>query len=258
MNENGTPAAPGTSQTEEELFRQANLGGWKTVLEDPCTSDWTDRWFLDGEVAAVRNGPGGMQLTAGPRFGEDAHHMVLWTRESFSGDLRIEYDYTRLDFESRCVNILYVQATGSGTAPWKTDIAEWSELRRKPSMKLYFNHMRLYHISYAAFGNSNDDPGDDYIRARRYAPEGTGLNGTDLEPDYFRTGLWAPGVPHHITVIKRAGEISMRVENPEQVRYCHWKDPADAPIEAGRIGLRQMFTRSARYADFRISQPGEA
>jgi hypothetical protein len=258
MSENGTPAPPRTPRPEEDLFRRANGGNWKTVFEDPCTGDWTERWFLDGEIAAVRNGPEGMQLTAGPRFGEDTHHMVLWTRESFCGDLKIEYDYTRLDFETRCVNILYLGATGSGTPPYSTDIADWSELRRKPAMKLYFNHMNLYHVSYAAFGNSNDDGSDEYIRARRYAPEGTGLKGTDLEPDYFQTGLWAPGVPHHVTVIKRGREISMRIENPEQVKFCHWKDPADKPIESGRIGLRQMFTRSARYANFRISQAGEA
>jgi hypothetical protein len=247
---------PDPRESEEDLFGRADAAQWETVFEDPCTDDWARRWFLDGEVAAVRNGAAGMQLTAGPQFGNDAHHMVLWTRESFAGDLRIEYDYTRLDFECRCVNILYIQATGSGADPWKTDIAEWSELRREPAMKLYFDHMSLYHVSYAAFGNRNEDPAADYIRARRYAPEGSGLAGTDLEPDYFRTGLWAPGVPHRIVVIKRGRELSMRVESHERVTYCHWADPGEAPIESGRVGLRQMYTRSARYANVRIQALG--
>ena len=38
-----------------------------------------------------------MTLTAGPEFRNDAHHMVLWTKDSFEGDLRIEYASTRLD-----------------------------------------------------------------------------------------------------------------------------------------------------------------
>ena len=89
--------------------------------------------------------------------------MVLWTKQSFKGDLKIEYDYTRLDNETRCVNILYIQATGSGEEPYVKDITEWNELRRVPAMKMYFDHMHAYHISYAAWRG-------DYIRGRRYLP----------------------------------------------------------------------------------------
>lgn len=34
-----------------------------------------------------------MTLTAGPEFKNDAHQIVLWTRDSFEGDVKIEYDY---------------------------------------------------------------------------------------------------------------------------------------------------------------------
>jgi hypothetical protein len=67
---------------------------------DPGTGNWKKRWFLDGEVGQVRNGPDGIKLTAGPEFRNDAHHMVLWTRDQFSGDLKIEFEYTRLDDET--------------------------------------------------------------------------------------------------------------------------------------------------------------
>lgn len=235
-------------------FEAADKRGWRDVLFDPCTGDWTKNWFLDGEIAAVSTGPLGMQLTAGPQFRNDAHHTVLWTRQVFDGDLRIEYQYTRLDFETRCVNILYVQATGSGKGPYKTDIAAWSNLRRVPAMKLYFNHMNAYHISYAAFPNRGDDR-EDYVRARRYMPEATGLKGTELLPDYFNTGLFQPGVPHRITVIKRGNDLVMRVSNSEKTRYFHWRNDRFPPIVSGRIGLRHMYTRSARYKDFRVSVP---
>ena len=131
--------------------------------------------------------------------------MVLWTRESFEGDLKIEYDYTRLDSETRCVNILYIQATGSGEEPYAKDITEWSELRRVPAMRMYFNHMNTYHISYAAFPNNEDTT--QYIRGRRYMPNATGLEGSNLDPDYFPEGLFEPRVPHKITVIKKDFEI---------------------------------------------------
>ena len=77
--------------------------------------------------------------------------------EQLAGDLKIEYDYTRTDNETRCVNILYIQATGSGKGPYALDISDWNELRKVPAMATYFNHMHAYHISYAAFPNSGEN-----------------------------------------------------------------------------------------------------
>lgn len=238
---------------DQKAFEKADSSAWKEVFSDPCTGDWKQKWFLDGEVGTVKTGPEGMQLTAGPEFKNDAHHMVLWTREVFEGNLKIEYDYTRLDSETRCVNILYIQATGSGEKPYLKDIAQWNELRRIPSMRTYYNHMNTYHISYAAFPNNADTTS--YIRARRYMPNKTGLKGSDLEPDYFPEGLFKPNVPHKITVIKQNRDIFMRVKNSDRKSYFHMTNTDLPPITEGRIGLRHMFTRSARYKDIRISVP---
>lgn len=246
--------AEGQAAADKQAFEQAAEGPWEEVFFDPCTEDWQKRWILDGEIGTVTNTPEGMELVAGPEFRNDAHHMVLWTRREFEGDLRIDYEYTRLDSETRCVNILYVQATGSGQGPYRKDIMEWAELRRVPAMKMYFNHMNTYHISYAAYPNQDDET-EDYVRARRYMPEKNGLRGTDLEPDYFRTGLFGKGVPHRITVVKRDNDLVMRVSNPEKTSCYHWHNDRLPPIKEGRIGLRHMFTRAARYKNFRISRP---
>ena len=236
---------------DRNAFEQAACGQWREVFSDPCTGGWTSRWFVDGDIASVSTGDNGMQLTAGPQYKNNAHHMVLWTRDSFEGDLRIDYEYTRLDFESRCVNIIYIQATGSGEEPYVKDITTWSDLRRVPAMRMYFDHMHTYHISYAA----NPGTAKEYIRARRYMPNKDGLKGTDLEPDYQPEGLFEPGVPHTITIIKKQRDLFMRIKNAEQVFYCHMTNPHLPPIAEGRIGLRHMFTRSARYKDIRISVP---
>ncbi len=239
---------------DHKAFDKANDVPWKQVLSDPCTGDWKEKWFLDGQVGQVSTGPEGMTLTAGSEFKNDAHHMVLWTRQEFQGDLKIEYDYTRLDNENRCVTILYIQATGSGRDPYAKDITRWNDLRKVPAMKSYFDNMNLYHISYAA------EPGKDgksYIRARRYMPHASGLKNTDLAPDYWPVGLFKTGVKHHITVIKRERDLHIRVENPQQVYYCHMANPDLPPITEGRIGLRHMFTRSARYENFVVSAPQE-
>jgi len=243
----------GDKPTDQEAFGAANHGQWRSVFFDSGTGDWKEHWFLDGEVGRVKTGPRGMELNAGPEFRNDAHHMVLWTKESFQGDLKIEYEYTRLDKETRCVNILYIQATGSGEAPYTEDIAAWKELRRIPAMRMYFDHMNTYHISYAAFPNNEET--SSYIRGRRYMPAEGGLEGTGLEPDHFPEGLFKPGVPHNITVIKQDRDIFMRVKNPDQVSFFHMRNPDLPVITEGRIGLRHMFTRSARYKNFRVSIP---
>lgn len=245
---------PCGSEPDRKAFEEAEHREWREVFFDSCSNDWKKKWFLDGDVGAVDTSPEGMKLTAGPQFGNDAHHMVLWTKDSFKGDLKIEYDYTRLDFETRGVTILYIQATGSERGPYKTDISKWNELRRVPAMSMYFNHMNAYHISYAAFPNTGNER-KSYIRARRYLPEGSGLKGTGLEPDYYPVGLFEPGVPQHIVVIKQDRDLYLRVESPDQVFYGHMVNSDFPVVKEGRIGLRHMFTRSARYKNFRISTP---
>ena len=86
-------------ETERQEFEKAVNADWKEAFSDDCSQDWTKQWFLDGEIASVSNSQYGMQLTAGPQFRNNAHHMVLWTKDEFEGDVKIEFEYTRLDFE---------------------------------------------------------------------------------------------------------------------------------------------------------------
>ena len=241
-----------------ERFQQLSNADWKEVFSDSCTGDWRDRWTLDGLKATVTNSERGMDFKAGPIRKEDVSHAVMWTKESFAGDIRLDYEYTKLEDVIEAVTILYIQATGSGAQGYDEDISKWADKREIPSMRTYFNHMNLYHISYAAFDVSNSDPVKDYVRARRYMPESSaGLANTDLEPDYFETGLFKRGVPHKITVIRKGDDLFMYIRNHEEKQLCHWKADAFPPIIEGRIGLRHMWTRGARYRDLRISQPND-
>lgn len=233
-------------------FEQAAAAKWQEVFSDSCTGEWHKLWFLDGEVGTVTHSPEGMTLTAGPEFKNDAHHMVLWSKRNFVGDIKIEYDFTRLDEERRCAIILYIQASGSGKDRFDKDIATWSDLRKVPAMSTYFDNMHTYHLSYASFGNTGKEQSS-YIRVRRYMPHRTGLKGTELTPDYHYETLFATGVKHHITIIKRDRDLHVRVQNADEVRYCHVQNAKLPVITEGRIGLRHMFTRSARYANFRVS-----
>lgn len=239
-----------TDDSGMKEFKKIAGEQWEQVFYDSGTNEWTENWMLDGLKANVTNMDEGMVFEAGPTVRDDSSNAVLWTKESFEGDVKIEYEYTRLDSAKRFVTIIYVQATGSGERPYKTDISEWNHLRTVPAMRTYFNNMNIYHISYAAFPG----PGNDYIRARRYLPlSGKGLEGTALEPDYKNTGLFKTGVPHKITVIKKDKELFMYVRNQEKDLLCHWKAQNFPEIKNGRIGLRHMHTRKAKYRDFRVS-----
>lgn len=231
-------------------YKEISQDHWKEVFYDSCTGDWQKFWFLDGKKAVIEHSLNGMDFYAGKTFKDDSCHAVLWTKDSFAGDIKIEFNYTRLDRENRCVNILYLQATGMDEGPYHKDISLWNELREIPSMSQYFDKMHTYHISYAAFNHDEvSHPG--YIRARRYMA--SGLEGTDLNPDYDPEDFFEYGVRHKMTVIKSGHHLYLHIDNGSKSKLCHWHNTALPSINEGRIGLRHMFTRAARYSDIRIA-----
>lgn len=229
--------------TYESLIEQSG----EELMYDTCTGDWEELWSLDSERARIINHAQGMDFHAGPTRGDDRSHAVLWTRQSFAGNLRIDYEFTRLDNAAEAVNILYFHATGSGEPGYARDIKRWADRRRTPAMRTYFNHMNLYHISYAAFDVGGVDPDNDYIRARRYqSGNSTGLHGTDLSPDYTRTGMFRTNIKHRISVVKYEDDLWMEIQNAGRSMLCHWKTDQAASLFDGRIGLRLMWTRCSR------------
>jgi len=95
-------------------YEKAVAAPWRETFRDSGTADWKENWFLDGKQGTVTNSPKGMRISAGPVEHDDASHVVLWTRRSFDGAVRLEFDYTRTDSVNRWVNIVYIQATGIG------------------------------------------------------------------------------------------------------------------------------------------------
>jgi len=233
---------------EQAAFEEADQHGWQSAFTDDCTGDWKKQWFLDGEVATVTNTPKGMELRSGPEYKNQAHHMVLWTKDSFKGDLKIEYEFTRLDKDGQGVCIIYIQATGSGEEGFDGDITKWNDFRKVPVMGKYFRNMHTYHISYAC----------GYVRGRRYMPKGKRMNGhTELTPDYDvdSAELFEVGVPYKVTIIKTDRVLYMKAASADKTRYFKLTNEKYPIITEGRIGLRQMYTRRSLYKDFRISVP---
>jgi hypothetical protein len=220
-------------------------------FQDEGTTDYKQNWHLDGLIGKVENTANGMHVQAGSEFGNDAHHMVLWTKKSFTRAVKIEFDYTRTDEETKAVNILYIQATGTGKGEFTKDIFEWNKLRTVPSMRTYFNNMNALHISFAAFPNNEET--QDYVRARRY-PVTTekGFQQLEIEPTYFDTELFKTGKTYHITVLKTDDNLFFKVEGDGLSKIYAWDTTHLSALTEGRIGLRHMYTRSAIYKNFKV------
>jgi len=224
---------------------------WQLAFSDSGTEDWTDGWFLEGDKATITNTPDGMVLSAGPVPGENASHAVLWTQRSFVGDVKVEYTYTRLDTltSATAVNILYLQATGLGTEDAPRDIASSTRQRAVPTMSKYYLGMNALHVSYATTGPRRAH----YVSARRYpASSIPDFPSTQILPVYEDVDLFEPGVPTHITAVKDGERLSFKVEGEGRTRTFSWDTTVFPPVEAGRIGFRHMWTRSAQYRDIRI------
>lgn len=228
---------------------------WGQVFFDKGDGDWQQNWLLDGKKATAKNDDDGMLFSAGSVERENASHAVLWTKESFKGDLKIEFDFTKMDNATKAVNILYIQATGKEEGPYVKDITKWSEMRVIPKMSTYYNNMNLWHVSYAAFGNGNEKDKKDYLRARRYPVlKGKSFKDTEVGASYDDTGLFKDGITYHMIVIKKDDLLFIKVDGDGKSSIFNWNFSEHPRITEGRIGLRHMWTRSSRYANFSVSQ----
>ena len=228
--------------------------GWEVVFNDPGTGDWQEHWFVEGLKATVEYEQGGLVFTSGPVPREQASHAVLWTRQSFIGDIRIEYDYTRLDdmTDATSVNILYIQATGLGTDQSPIDIYLSTQQREVPWMKSYFLNMNALHISYATTGPKRAH----YVAARRYPAkdEKDFMRGTMIQPLYENVDLFGVGETYHITAMKVGNKLTFTAERDGKTHAFEWDTSSFPLVTGGRIGLRHMWARSSRYQNFRVFQ----
>ena len=226
--------------------------GWDLAFSDDGRGDWSGRWFLEGDLAVVERTGRGLELASGPTPEDPGSHTVLWTRQSFSGDLRIEFDFTRLDTmtEATSVIVIYLLATGTGTDDSPRDIALSSSRRGVPWMRSYFLDMNLLHISYAATGPARSH----YVAARRYPAASVEDfdQSTLIPPVYEGVMLFEPGDTYHITVIKEGDRLSFTAETEGQGRTFSWDTSTHAPVLEGRVGFRQMGARRSRYENISI------
>lgn len=229
----------------------SHKGDWQLAFADDGSGDWRAKWFLDGDTATVENTPEGMILRAGPDIKDNGDSMVLWTRDGFVGDVKIEYEFTRHDRAVEGVNIIYLKATGIGEAPYEKDIVAWKELRNRARMPLYFNYMNALHISYSV---GLPDVEGEYIRARRYpAPVNVPFQKvTEIEGTHWGTGLFKLDVPYQLTVVSAGNVMTFDVCGDGRNEHFEWDVSKFPPLFEGRVGLRVMPCRISRVRDIKV------
>ncbi len=230
---------------------------WSITLDEKLSDYDSTEWVFDGEKGTIEITTEGIIVSAGAEVGQNAHNAVLWNRRKLRGDVKVEYDYTRIDsleWDRGNVNIIYIHAQGKGEAPYSKDIMEWNHLRTIPAMTLYFNNMLTYHISYAAISNGrNGMQRYEYVRGRMYNPTADkGLAGTDLVPEYRETGLFKTGVKYHITVTLAGDKLYMEVEGDSRHELIYFDIDESTRLEDGYLGFRMMAGRSAKYANLKV------
>lgn len=233
------------------IFLNAQNPHWRLKFEDDCkTGNLESKWFRDGYRAKIEYTPSGLLFNAVGQRGDDACHEVLWTKQSFDGDLRVEYDFTRLDSADRDVVIIYLLADGVGTYPFDKDIFKWKKYRSFPYMEFYWRHMNLIHISYAAEMGTLK-----YVRSRFYPviPGQIEFKQTEVAPGYDNVNMFETAVEYHINIEKTGDTVNMKVSGNGKSACFTWKSEKFKSIVSGRVGLRQMAGRSSQYKNFKIS-----
>jgi len=237
-------------------------GSDKVLFEDPMTENWQENWFVDGKRALLEHRDRGLAFvtTASEvdkqvdRAAFDAQHAVLWTRQTFDGDIRISYSYTKLP-ECSWQKLIYVQAQGIGQEPYVEDIHAWRDLREVAVMSQYFNTMNLVALSLR-----------DEVRCKRYP--WNDMEGKTLESEFLpraeNKGL-PEGRELHVLVEKRKTSILLRIQDVETGEHVvdHTWDLTDENVlegrepkfvEKGRIGIRLMGGHKILMRDFKVER----
>ncbi len=240
--------------SQEQDFVKSQEGDWRLVIDEPMSNFNSTDWVFDGLEGHLYVTEQGLRVTSGPEVYVDAHHTVLWNKQLLHENVMLEYDYTRLD-ESKAgsVNIIYLLAQGSGISPYEKDIMQWNHLRTVPAMRVYFDNMCTYHISYAVTRCPDEEIQKDYIRGRLYNPTaGKGLKGTDLVPEYEDVCLFKKDITYKILVLLRDNRMYMQVEGDNKKRLFYFDINPETRLKQGYLGFRQMWGRSALYANLKV------
>lgn len=230
------------------------------LFEDSMAGDWQKNWFLDGKKAVLEHKDGGLAfMTTESKIDKrvdrapfDSQHANLWTRQEFSGEIRISYTFSKMA-DSSWQKLIYIQARGIGQKPYVEDIYAWRDLRTVARMDKYYKYMNLVSLSLR-----------DQIRCKRYPVVDLEDNSIPCEslPRGVNKGL-PNGGEFKVVIEKRNKSISMQIKDAKTGEFVvdHKWDLSELTekrspkfVEKGRIGIRLMGGHKIIMSDFKVEQ----
>ena len=215
---------------------------WQEQLFIPGTKGNIEKdWIKDGVNGKATYTNEGMLFDTANGTG-DAYSSILWTKQVFKGDVRLEYKFKRLNTNinngKSMVSMVLLYGHGIG-GQYPDDISTW---KRPVSGQGFHKTMNHHSISYAT----------SYKRIRTRINTGRNL----VKPEYTHVPYFKPGVWHKIIVTKKGLKLSMEVENLDSKQKDVYSWDLPRTYNHGRVGFRQMYMYKNLYKDIKISSSG--
>jgi hypothetical protein len=223
---------------------------WREAFVADHKRDWRAEWFLFGDPSrgiTVSNSAAGLTLRAGDGSDPRRDHAVLWSKRTFTGDVRIEYDVTVLDgYASPPPKISYCSALlvhAQGATNYPSDLAAWTAAQANADTSGNFvnTNTRGLQLNYAFVGDVRGN------RLRLRVNPGYALAGQSDITTLFRQGQTC-----HVSATKAGALLTVHVTDGKATFSHTFTDAGLAAHGSGRIGLRNMNRREARYANLRV------
>jgi hypothetical protein len=257
-----------------ELLKSAGVVGFVTAagivphLVDVATAatpfdlapDWRINWVLHKDPklkAKIEQLPNGVILRAAPynytnKKIYDRSNIALWNKTLWTGDFRVEFDFTRLDNVARTTGsgigaMLYWHVLGrTGDPKHPPSIAAWPS--KAADEDAYVRYTRGYRVTWSNF-NTRAPQNSNEIRVRTFAF--TRNYPTKVGGDSPAVFPFVRDQTYHMA-IQRVGQVLTVVVDGHTVT---WDDPAIARYNDGYFGIRHQTGRHARYENFTITPP---
>lgn len=225
------PTAPGLTPLGGGGDDDDVVGTWNLVFSDVGTGNWNVKWTVSkaeqDSTGTITNTPQGIKVTAGR---SNPGSVMLSSRDTFGGDIKVEYDLTILDgggippgATGRAIGLLIAK----GIAPKPVDLSDWTT---HDDIADYQDFARGIWMNYAY-----RNPDETYLRLRQVP--GYIQTNPDSTPDFpFTTGTL-----YHIIATKEDTTFSVSVKNmsTNQTKTHTWTASAIGTAE-GNVAFRAM------------------
>lgn len=211
-----------------EQPKEPSMTEGKVLLLEDFSTGMGDWWVEGGEKVWVEDGR--LHVKADPAEGNDGYVCTVWHKQTFPGDVKVEFDahVVSSTIEANNINLFLCYSDPSGRPLYDT-----RESRADAAYSKYHDlngHIFTFLKDYRKQGGAHPDGScKARIRMRR-------CPGFELMTECFEDHC-ERGVTYHVEIVKKGGRLTFSVDGK---KYLEDTDPK--PLGAGLIGLRTFRT----------------